>query len=165
MTECPDAVLVIACGDPMRQDDGVAWHVLEGLRMLRPRPGLPAFHLRHAPQLTSDLAEPVSRAAGVVFVEGRRSGAPGERRCEPTVPSAGANPLASPLTPQALLLYAEALCGRAPQAVVIGITGERFGPGDELSPAARRALPWAIRAVVRQAKAWTSASAGTTQTV
>jgi hydrogenase maturation protease len=154
VVECPDAVLVIAWGNPLREDDGVAWHVLEGLRGLRPRPGLPALHLRHAHQLTPEMAECASRAAGVVFVDARREGAPGELRVEPVVPAAGTNPLAHSLSPQGLLLYAEALYGRAPRAVVVTVAGERFGMGETLSPAVQRAVKWAMRAVVRQARAW-----------
>ncbi len=149
-----DAVLVIAWGNPLREDDGLAWHVLEGLRRLRPRRGLPQLHLRHAHQLTPELAEPVSRAAGVVFVDARRDGPAGAIRCEAVEPATGKNPLAHALSPQGVLLYAEALYGRAPQAVVVSVTGERFGLGEELSPAVRRALPWAIRAVLRRAIRW-----------
>jgi hydrogenase maturation protease len=156
--DCTDAVLVIAWGNPLREDDGVAWHVLEGLRSLKPRPGLPAPLLRHAHQLAPEMAECVSRAQGVVFVDARRDGTPGEVRCEEIAPSAGSNPLAHFLSPQALLLFAEQLYGRAPQAVVVSVAGERFAMGEELSPAVRRALPRAIRAVVRQAKAWARAS-------
>jgi hydrogenase maturation protease len=158
LVEAPDAVLVFAWGNPLREDDGVAWHVLEGLRRLRPRPGLPALHLRHAHQLTPELSECVSRAAGVVFVDARRDGEPGELRCEELRPAAGTNPLAHSLSPQALLLYAEALYGRAPAAALVSIAGERFGMGEQLSTAVRRALPRAIRAVVRQARAWTAAA-------
>jgi hydrogenase maturation protease len=156
--DCTDAVLVIAWGNPLREDDGVAWHVLEGLRTLKPRPGLPALHLRHAHQLAPEMAECVSRAQGVVFVDARRDGTAGEVRCEEIAPSAGSNPLAHFLSPQALLLFAEQLYGRAPQAVVLSIAGERFAMGEELSPVVRRALPRAIRAVVRQAKAWAQTS-------
>ena len=152
--DCPESVLVIAWGNPLREDDGVAWHVLEGLRGLQPRPWLPAMHLRHAHQLTPEMAECISRAAGVVFVDACRDGAPGEVRCAPVVPAASSNPLAHSVTPQTLLLYAEGLYGHAPQAAVVTITGERFGMGEGLSPAVRRAVPCAIRAVVRQAKAW-----------
>jgi hydrogenase maturation protease len=153
--DCPDAVLVIAWGDPLREDDGVGWHVLEALRALRPRPSLPALHLRHAHQLVPEMAECVSRATGVVFVDARRDGTPGEVRCEGVAPVAGSSPLATSLSPQALLLYAEQLHGRAPEAVVLSIAGERFGTGESLSPVVRRAIPRAIRAVIRQAKAWT----------
>jgi hydrogenase maturation protease len=152
--DCDDAVLVIAWGNPLREDDGVAWHVLDGLRRLRPRPGLPLLKLRHAHQLMPEMAECVSHAAGVVFVDARRDGAPGELRCEPVAPEAKGNPLAHSVSPQALLLYAESLYGRAPAAVVVSIAGERFGMGEGLSPVVRRAVPRAIRAVVRQAKAW-----------
>ncbi len=146
-----DAVLVIAWGNPLREDDGLAWHVLEGLRRLRPRPGLPPLHLRHAHQLTPELAEPVSHAAGVVFVDASREGRPGTIRCEPLRPATGSNPLAHSLSPRGVLLYAEALYGRAPQAAAVSVTGERFGMGEQLSPAVRRALPWTIRTVLRQA--------------
>lgn len=158
MVDCPDAVLVIAWGNPLREDDAVAWHVLDGLRSLKPRPGLPALHLRHAHQLTPEMAECVSRARGVVFVDARRDGTPGEVRCHSIAPSAGSNPLAHSLSPQALLLFAEQLYGRAPQAVVLSIAGERFGIGEELSPVVRRAIPRAIRAVLHQAKAWSPAT-------
>ena len=156
--DCPDAVLVIAWGNPLREDDAVGWHVLEGLRSLKPRPGRPALHLRHAHQLAPEMAECVSKAQGVVFIDARRDGTPGEVRCEEIAPSAGQNPLAHSLSPQALLLYAEQLYGRAPRAVVLSIAGERFGMGEELSPVVRRALPRAIRAVVRQARAWAQPS-------
>jgi hydrogenase maturation protease len=159
--DCPDAVLVIAWGNPLREDDAVAWHVLEGLRSLKPRPGLPALKLRHAHQLMPEMAECVSRAAGVVFVDARRDGTPGEVRCEEIAPSAGQNPLAHSLSPQALLLFAEQLYGRAPKAVVLSIAGERFGMGEELSPVVRRALPRAIRAVIRQARGSAQAFAET----
>ena len=164
MVDCPDSVLVIAWGNPLREDDAVAWHVLEALRTLRPRPSLPALHLRHAHQLTPEMAECVSRAAGVVFVDARRDGTPGEVRCEDVAPGAGSNPLAHSLSPQALLLYAEQLYGRAPKAVVLSIAGQRFGMGEALSPVVRRAIPTAMRVVLRQAKAWVGTPAGTTTT-
>jgi hydrogenase maturation protease len=154
--EEPDAVLVIAWGNPLREDDGVAWHVLEGLRRLQPRPSLPLLRLRHAHQLTPELAEPVSHAAGVVFVDARRQGAPGQVLTEPVSAAPAPGPFAHALSPQALLLYAESLYGRAPTAAVVSIAGERFGMGEGLSPAVQKAIPRAIRAVVRQARAWRS---------
>ena len=104
------------------------------------------------------MAECVSKAQGVVFIDARRDGTPGEVRCEGIAPSAGSNPLAHSLSPQALLLFAEQLYGRAPKAVVLSIAGERFGMGESLSPVVRRAIPRAIRTVLRQAKAWARAT-------
>ena len=99
MIDCPDAVLVIAWGNPLREDDAVAWHVLEALRRLQPRQSLPALHLRHAQQLTPEMAECVSRAAGVVFVDARRDGTPGRGALRGDRPGRGigpARPLAQP---------------------------------------------------------------------
>lgn len=152
--EGPEAVLVIAWGNPLREDDAVAWHVLAGLRALESRPGLPLLELHRCQQLAPEMADRVSRAPGVVFVDTRRDGPPGEVRCEEIVPEARSNPLDHSLSPQALLVVAEQLFGRAPRAVVLTIAGQRFGIGEALSPAVRRALPRAVRAVVRQAKAW-----------
>jgi hydrogenase maturation protease len=157
--DCPDAVLVIAWGNPLREDDGVAWQVLEGLRSLRPRPSRPALRLRHAHQLTPEMAECISRAAGVVFVDARRDGLPGEVRCEPVSPAAGRNPLAHSVSPHTLLLYAEGLFGRAPRAALVTVAGERFGMGEGLSPAVRRAVPRAMRIVVRQARTFSRTNA------
>lgn len=154
LAECPEAILVIAWGNPLREDDGVAWHVLEGLRALRPRPELPQLRLRHAHQLTPEMAECVSRAAGVVFVDARRDGTPGDVRCHEVTPSGGTNPLAHSLSPEALLLYAQSLYGRAPTSAIVSIAGERFGMGEDLSPVVRTAVPRAVRAVVRQAQEW-----------
>jgi hydrogenase maturation protease len=103
------------------------------------------------------MAECVSKAQGVIFVDARREGIPGEVRCEEIGPSAGRDPLAHSLSPQALLFYAQKLYGRAPKAVLLSVAGERFGMGEALSPVVRRALPRAIRAVVRQARAWAQA--------
>jgi hydrogenase maturation protease len=154
LNEHGDAVLVIAWGNPLREDDGVGWHVLEALRAARPRPGGHVFRLRHAHQLTPELAEPVSHAAGVVFVDARRDGTPGTVRCEPVAPSAGSNPLAHTLGPSGLLLLAEQRYGRAPRAVVISVTGACFAFGEGISPCVRRAIPRALRAVLRQARDW-----------
>jgi hypothetical protein len=43
---------------------------------------------------------------------------------------------------------------------MLSIAGERFGMGEELSPVVRRALPRAIRAVIRQARAWAETRPG-----
>jgi hydrogenase maturation protease len=153
MMDSPDAVLVVAWGNPLREDDAVAWHVVEGLRGLRPRPGLPLLRLRHAHQLAPEMADAVSRAAAVVFVDARADGDPGRVRSERVRPEAVTAPLAHSLEPQGLLLIAETVYGRAPRAVLVSVAGERFGVGEELSPRVRRAVPWAIRAVLRHAAA------------
>ena len=67
-------VLIVAYGNPLRCDDGLAWSAAEMLA-----PGLPGdveIITRH--QLTPELAFPVSQAASVLFIDAAHSGAPGE---------------------------------------------------------------------------------------
>ena len=161
--DCPDSVLVIAWATRCART--TPWPGTSSRACARSsRAGrLPLMKLRHAHQLAPEMAECVSKAQGVVFIDARRDGQPGEVRCEEIAPTTGSNPLAHSIWPQALLLFAEQLYGRAPKAVVLSIAGERFGMGEALSPVVRRAIPRAIRTVVRQAKAWSAATPQTVQ--
>jgi Ni,Fe-hydrogenase maturation factor len=53
------------------------------------------------------------------------------------------------LDPARLLGLCRSLYGRAPVASVVSIAGEHFGFGDELSGPVRRAVPAAVRSVLR----------------
>ena len=148
MHEVPDAVLVIAWGNPLREDDGVAWHVVEGLRRLQPRPSLPLLRLRHAhQQLTPELAEPVSHAAGVVFVDARRDGTPGQVLSRGRVSASGrpepARALAQP--PGAPALRRGPLRARAAGRRRQRLPASASGWATRCRPRCRRALPRAIR--------------------
>jgi hydrogenase maturation protease len=98
-------------------------------------------------QLAPELAEPLSRARGVVFVDARTDGAPGVVSHERIVPGGGDAPVTHALTPRTLLLYAERLFGRAPPATLVGIGAAYFDHGDALSPQVEAALPEAVRQV------------------
>lgn len=148
------SVLVIGYGNPQRGDDGVAWKVLDSLRAVQPRPDAPRLLLKRVHQLTPELAEPASRARGVVFVDARADAGPGSISCEPAAPAAGPPSLTHALSPQAVLLYAERLFGHAPRAAVVTIGGATFDHVDELSPEALRAIPKAARRIRSLARLW-----------
>ena len=59
-------VLVLAYGNPLRRDDGVGWVIGERLAELLPEE---AVDVRVLHQLTPELAEPISRAERVIFVD------------------------------------------------------------------------------------------------
>ena len=134
----PD-LLMIGYGNPLREDDGVGWAAADLLRA-----ELPAARARciACHQLMPELAEPVSLAGAVLFVDARASGAPGALEIRPLAPDtellAGMTHM---LGPGALLALAERLYGRCPPAQLATVVGVSFGYGEGLSPAVRAALP------------------------
>ena len=67
-------VLVIGVGNPLRGDDGLGWHAAEHLRerLVELHATVTSCH-----QLIPELAEPVSRAERVIFIDARVGPTPG----------------------------------------------------------------------------------------
>ena len=105
-------------------------------------------------QLAPELAEPVSRARAVIFVDARADAEAGKVSCEPVTPGTGTASLTHSLSPQAVLLYAECLFGHVPRAAVVTIGGAAFDHGDALSPEALQAVPKAVRRIRSLARLW-----------
>jgi hydrogenase maturation protease len=154
VSEPTEAILVVGYGNPQRGDDGVAWKVLDSLRAARLRPEAPLLRLERAHQLTPELAGPVSRARAVIFVDARANAQPGTVSCEPVEPGAGTASLTHALSPQAVLLYAERLFGRAPCAADVTVGGSSFDHGSQVTPEALEAVPRAVRRVRSLASLW-----------
>jgi Ni,Fe-hydrogenase maturation factor len=104
--------------------------------------------VRH--QLTPELAEPVSTARAVVFVDAAAD-ASTEVQLRQIEPADGAQLMAHAADPRTLLAFARQLFGRCPPAWWLTIPVENLGFGEELSPLARRGYETAldkIRALV-----------------
>jgi hydrogenase maturation protease len=147
-------VLIVACGNPLREDDATAWHVARAFEG-RDSP----FEVVRVQELCPELAASFARRTGVVFVDARRDGPPGQVTCDPLAPAAANGALAHVLGPATLLFYAERLHGRAPRACLVTIAGERFGFGESLSPAVRRALPEVVLRLRRLGREWSAPDA------
>ncbi|HZT29293.1 MAG TPA: hydrogenase maturation protease [Bryobacteraceae bacterium] len=131
-------VLIIGYGNPLRGDDGAGWRAVERLRE-GTRDG--EFGLVAVRQLTPELAEAVSRASLVLFLDAREGGTPGKVWCERV------NPRQSPpgafshhAGPAALLAAAAAWYGRAPAGMVLSVSGESFAFREGLSLPVEAAL-------------------------
>jgi hydrogenase maturation protease len=142
-------ILIIGYGNPLRGDDGVGWRVVEALEGLVPEGATIAVH-----QLMPELAEPISRAEVVVFVDAAAEGKPGEVNsfalgedagCQPALQSIGSHLT----TPDALLAMARELFGRCPPAYMVTIAEESFELSEALSPAVEAAVPKAVAQIVR----------------
>jgi hydrogenase maturation protease len=133
-------VLIIGYGNPLREDDGVGWRVVEEVE--RQNGFAPSVEAVACHQLMPELAEAISRADRVIFVdaaEGDPSGAVGVQ----TVAAKPAQPGAFThhVDPAGLLAYAEMLYGRSPTAFLVTINAHQMGFGERLSPTIEAALP------------------------
>jgi len=131
--------LVIGYGNTLRSDDGVGAKVAAAVAELA-LPGVTAL-VRH--QLTPELAEPVSEARAVVFVDAAAD-ASTEVQMRPVEPAAGAQLMAHAADPRTLLALARQLFGRCPPAWWLTIPVENLEFGEELSPLARRGFRMAL---------------------
>ena len=139
-------VLVLACGNPLRGDDGVGWRIAEAFQRAHPTSDV---EIITAPQLTPEMAERVSGAKTVVFVDASATEPPGSVSSKP-VEAAPAVPssLTHSLEPTALLAMVHSLYGRAPRrAFALAVGGASFALGEELSEPVRRAVPQAVRKI------------------
>lgn len=138
--------LVLGYGNPLRGDDGLGWHAvthLEG-QVTDPEVELMACH-----QLTPELAEPISHAHRVIFIDAREDGTPGEVRTEiirPAPIDPGA-PFTHRWEPSTLLGMAHWLFGGSPKGVLLSVTGASFGHHEGLSAVVEAALPALLQKV------------------
>jgi hydrogenase maturation protease len=138
-------VLIIGCGTPLRADDGVAWHVLESLQNSADNTGLV---LEPVHQLTPELAEAISKADTVIFVDAAE-GPAGQVvvKLVDSTASAAAR-LTHSLTPASLLSLSRELYGRAPaKAFLVLVGGYSFELSEKLSEPVARSVAHAMNAI------------------
>jgi hydrogenase maturation protease len=131
-------VLVLAVGNPLRSDDGLAWLAADELRSTTPPAEIEIVKVH---QLTPELAENVSRTAVVIFVDAGAAGEPGTLNCERVVASAEESAASHSFTPAALVQLAATLYDASPAAALVSVTGKSFEHGESLSPEVEQALP------------------------
>jgi hydrogenase maturation protease len=143
------SALVIAYGNPLRGDDGIAWRVADGLRGSVPD----NVRILCVHQLTPELAEAVSEAEVVIFLDAAADGTPGDLRCTPALPQSGRTRFWHHITPEELLALSENLYSRSPRSYLMTVQGERFDHSDVLSQTTTNAIPRALsllRELIRQ---------------
>ena len=137
--------LIIGFGNPDRQDDGVAWHILSTLAerwgravsesvdddfgRTEPSPNLACML-----QLTPEVAEILTRYDRVCFVDAHTGAYEEDIRFETIDPNFQPSPFTHHMTPHTCLMLAKTLYGHAPQATVISVRGHQFGFSHRMSP-------------------------------
>jgi hydrogenase maturation protease len=143
-------VLIIAYGNPMRSDDGVAWRAAAALEG---KLSTPDVEIVRAHQLTPELAETISRCEAVIFVDAANNGPPGRISSAQIRPPQATPRFSHQLSPAAVVALAHQLFGATPDAFSVTLTGACFDHGESLSPAVQAALPALvarIEAVIQQ---------------
>jgi hydrogenase maturation protease len=138
-------VLILGYGNPLRGDDGVGWHAVQLLleRSVELDATVTSYH-----QLMPELAEAVSKAERVIFIDARVGPTPGTVEvCQVAAGAPGYPTLSHHLGPATLLALARGLYGRAPEAWILTITGESFAHTDRLSAPVQSSLAELMRQV------------------
>jgi hydrogenase maturation protease len=138
--------LVLACGNTLRGDDGVGWAIAE---QLEGDSSLSDVEVVIAHQLTPEMAEPISLADTVIFVDCSAVSAPGEVSVFPVEAARNDNAsLTHNVDPSNLLALAEEIFASAPRrAFAVTVGGKSFELAAELTESVRLAIPAAILAI------------------
>jgi hydrogenase maturation protease len=132
--------VVLAIGNTLRGDDGVADHVAD---LLGARSGV---DVRRVHQLTPELAEELAHATAVVFVDADPRAT--EARLERLIPAPQRSPLTHSVTAGELVMLAEQLYGFQGVAYLCHVPAEDFTEGDSLSEVAEAGARAAAQCVL-----------------
>jgi hydrogenase maturation protease len=132
-------LLVIGYGNTLRGDDGVGPRVAEAIEELN----LPGVSTLSCGLLTPELADPISRARCVVFVDAAVDKA-GKVLVRPLGPADTAQIMAHAADPRTMLALARDVFGHAPRAWWLTIPAQNLGIGEEFSTRAKVGLKDAI---------------------
>ena len=139
-------ILIVAYGNPLRSDDGLAWHVADALEDKLFHSDVEILRLH---QLGPELAETVSRFRTVIFVDAAVPTDDGNLAGEISIqeiPRARieqetASRFSHSLSPVTVVALAMRLYGAAPKLFSATLTGSNFDHGESLSPKVAAALP------------------------
>lgn len=122
-------LLVIGYGNTLRRDDGVGPRIAEAVG----RMNLPNVHVLICQQLSPELADPVSRAEAVIFVDAAVD-APRDVQLRRLEPNKSSQLMAHAADPRTMLALARDVFGHAPEAWWLTIPAADTGFGEDLSP-------------------------------
>jgi len=124
--------LVLAIGNTLRGDDGVAHHVAD---LLGARAGV---DVRRVHQLTPELAEEMAGARTIVFMDADTAAT--EARMERVTAALRCSPVSHTMTPSEVIMLAEQLYSFRGVAYMCHVPARDFAPHGELSEVAEAAV-------------------------
>jgi len=150
--------LLIGYGNPDREDDGVAWHILRAIAL---ELGMPAPESYDEPfpesedlefafylQLTPEMAEEINAFEDVCFIDAHTGSIPEPVRLTTVDSEFQRSPLTHHLTPQSLLSICETVYSGKPGAALLSVRGYRFLFSRKLSEETLALVPQAVNLVL-----------------
>ena len=155
MQKSQPTTLLIGYGNPDRQDDGLAWHVLVELahRLKRPIPDSPEEgflpeelnpDLWFTLQLTPEMSESFAQYERLCFIDAHTGNIEENILLRPVEDSPASSAFTHHLTPAACLALTHSLYQKEPEAVLLSIRGFLFGFSRELSDQAEELVSPAV---------------------
>lgn len=135
--------LIIGYGNTLRGDDGVGPKVAEAVANLQ----LPGVETLVCPMLTPELAEPISRAEAVVFVDAAVD-APREVQLRPLQPNESSQLMAHAADPRTMLALARDVFGHVPRAWWLTIPAVKMEFSEEFTPEAQQGFATAVEKII-----------------
>ncbi|MGC1870637.1 MAG: hydrogenase maturation protease [Acidobacteriaceae bacterium] len=144
--------LLLACGNPLRGDDGFGGWVASMAQQLF---GSSQLEVVASRQFTPEMAEPISTADTVIFVDCSATSEPGQISLQAVeATNKPARLMTHHMSPESLLWMSQELYGRTPRvAHLITVGGASFKMEERLSDAVRGAAPAVLRMVEEMVQA------------
>ena len=149
---------MLGYGNPDRQDDGVAWHVLHALAARLDLPAPDSYEdefprndrldFVFTLQLTPEIAEQIAPCEQVCFVDAHTGSIDVPLQLLPLEGRFQHSPFTHHLTPQSLLSMCQTLNGKTPPAALLSIRGYRFEFERQLSPETAALVPEAVEMIL-----------------
>lgn len=150
--------LILGFGNPDREDDGVAWHVLVGAAAelgldvpVTPEDEFP--HHANSPdflfmlQLMPEIAETLAKYDSICFVDAHTGAIEKPVNAIEIKPHYQNSPFTHHLTPQSCLDITQSIYGKNPKSILVSIRGYQFGFKPTLSERTKLHVVEAIKVI------------------
>lgn len=139
------STIIVGYGNPDRQDDGVAWHILAGVakKLGRVVPdnwedpfevGGDFPHLLFQLQLNPEVTETLAQYQNVCFVDAHTGDIPNDIQFGEVSSEFQVSPFTHHMTAEACLELTDSLYKAKPNAFLLSVRGYSFGFTEHLSP-------------------------------
>ena len=151
-------VLILGYGNTLRGDDALGIHAAHALHDFYCTDG--GIRVLATSELTFDLAEDISQANLILFIDAAVAGLPGEIHSEEILPADEKVRFTHHWTPRTLLMLSRQLYGRVPSAVSLTMAVASSEVGVGLSQEIEHRLPELLERARTIVSDWRLASAG-----